>query len=294
MPTDLIYDIGMNNGDDTAFYLSRGFRVVAIEADPVLAGAARERFRHEVEAGRLTVVNVGIADRDGEAEFWICDTKSEWNSFDRASASRNDSSHHSLKIPVKRFASILAEYGVPHFLKVDIEGYDDLCLKDLDTVPLPDRPRFISWENWDESISLADGQARGDTAGGRGSGLDLASELGYSRFKLIDQSTLSALSQGLAASNLIDSAARKLGRLFSRGDSVGRRMLHAATQRGRLERQFGRAFPMGSSGPWGDETPGRWLTRSEARAVLMSASKGFPAVMRPRYSLDWFDWHAAR
>jgi len=34
---DLIFDIGANNGDDTAFYLKKGFRVVAIEADPALA-----------------------------------------------------------------------------------------------------------------------------------------------------------------------------------------------------------------------------------------------------------------
>ena len=29
---DLIYDVGMNNGDDTAYYLHKGFRVVAVEA----------------------------------------------------------------------------------------------------------------------------------------------------------------------------------------------------------------------------------------------------------------------
>jgi len=33
---DLVYDVGMNNGDDTAYYLSLGFRVIAIEANPEL------------------------------------------------------------------------------------------------------------------------------------------------------------------------------------------------------------------------------------------------------------------
>jgi 16S rRNA A1518/A1519 N6-dimethyltransferase RsmA/KsgA/DIM1 with predicted DNA glycosylase/AP lyase activity len=42
---DLIYDVGMNNGDDTAYYLRRGFRVVAIEADTRLVRCAAERFR---------------------------------------------------------------------------------------------------------------------------------------------------------------------------------------------------------------------------------------------------------
>ena len=30
---DLIYDVGMHRGEDTAFYLRKGFRVVAVEAD---------------------------------------------------------------------------------------------------------------------------------------------------------------------------------------------------------------------------------------------------------------------
>jgi hypothetical protein len=31
---ELIFDIGKNNGDDTAHYLSNGYRVVTVEADP--------------------------------------------------------------------------------------------------------------------------------------------------------------------------------------------------------------------------------------------------------------------
>ena len=33
----LIFDIGMNNGNDTDFYLAKGFHVVAVEANPFLA-----------------------------------------------------------------------------------------------------------------------------------------------------------------------------------------------------------------------------------------------------------------
>jgi len=41
---NLIYDIGMNNGDDTAYYLQRGFRVIAVEANPALVSQAIQRF----------------------------------------------------------------------------------------------------------------------------------------------------------------------------------------------------------------------------------------------------------
>ncbi len=34
MERDLVFDIGVNNGEDTAYYLRRGFRVVGVDANP--------------------------------------------------------------------------------------------------------------------------------------------------------------------------------------------------------------------------------------------------------------------
>ena len=84
---DLIYDVGMNNGDDTAYYLSLGFRTVAIEANPELVKYAKARFAREIASRRLIILNIGIADQEGELPFWICETNSRWSSFDRAYAS---------------------------------------------------------------------------------------------------------------------------------------------------------------------------------------------------------------
>src|SRR5208337_928274 len=70
---DLIYDVGMHHGDDTAFYLHQGFRVLAIEADPQLVEAAIRRFRSKLSSGRLTILNVGVAETAGTGTFWICE-----------------------------------------------------------------------------------------------------------------------------------------------------------------------------------------------------------------------------
>jgi hypothetical protein len=45
MVSDLVFDVGMNDGADTVHYLSRGFRVIAVEADPVLSNTAIPRAR---------------------------------------------------------------------------------------------------------------------------------------------------------------------------------------------------------------------------------------------------------
>ena len=100
----LIYDVGLHDGNDTAYYLGLGFHVVAIEANPALAHAAARRFARQTASGRLQIVNVGIAATSGVARFWVCDDHSDWSSFDRAFASRNGSAHHAIEIPTTSFA----------------------------------------------------------------------------------------------------------------------------------------------------------------------------------------------
>ena len=140
---DLIYDVGMNNGDDTAYYLSLGFRVIAIEANPELVAKAKFRFLREIAAGRLTLASVGIAEEEGLLPFWICETNSCFSSFHRDYASWENSPTHEIKIPAVRFESILATYGVPHFCKIDIQGNEHLCLQGFQPHILP---TFLSIE----------------------------------------------------------------------------------------------------------------------------------------------------
>jgi FkbM family methyltransferase len=63
---DLIFDVGANNGDDTAAYLGRGYNVVAVEANPSLCLDLRARFQHELGLGRLTLAEGAIAERPGD------------------------------------------------------------------------------------------------------------------------------------------------------------------------------------------------------------------------------------
>ena len=138
----LIYDVGMYNGDDTAYYLWRGFRVVAIEANPELVATAANRFRCEIETGYLKILNVGIAAEEGELPFWVCQTDPRLSSFDPGLASLGYAVHE-IRVPCRKFRSILDDFGVPFYLKVDIQGNDFLCIEALDPGELP---KFLSVE----------------------------------------------------------------------------------------------------------------------------------------------------
>ena len=40
-----VFDLGMNNGDDTELYLRSGYKVVAVEANPILCASVAEKFK---------------------------------------------------------------------------------------------------------------------------------------------------------------------------------------------------------------------------------------------------------
>src|ERR1700730_2310316 len=118
---DLIYDVGMHTGEDTAFFLHQGFRVIAIEPDPQLVDAARRRFRSELASGRLTILSVGVVETPGTETFWICDGDSGLNSFSKEIISSLGQKCHPITVQTRPFGEILDTYGVPFYLKIDIE-----------------------------------------------------------------------------------------------------------------------------------------------------------------------------
>src|ERR1700693_1051689 len=75
---DLIYDVGLHKGEDSEFYLKKGFRVIAVEALPTLAQFAAGRLRPYLNSGQLVILNVAIADKDGPTTFFETPGQSLW------------------------------------------------------------------------------------------------------------------------------------------------------------------------------------------------------------------------
>lgn len=168
LPTEklLVFDLGMHIGTDTENYLKRGYRVVAVEANPLLAqeNANKSLFVTPIRNGDLKILNVGIKnDRASSSEgleFWIPDGKdarlslpseiiSGFASFTKYSACRMTGQCHALKIPTLTCSDLLKNEGTPHYMKLDIEGQDIECLKNI----MQNRcgaelPQYVSFENF--------------------------------------------------------------------------------------------------------------------------------------------------
>ena len=176
MDGNLIYDFGMHDGADTDYYLRKGFRVVAVEADPLLARAATQRFSSALADRRLTIVNRAIASKPGKVILHRVQN-SIWSSLqeDRAElATRKGSSHtDDVEVEATTSAELLREFGVPYYLKIDIEGLDTTALRGLSE--LEDRPQYVSIEAERRDLTTVREE------------LSLFQSLGYDRFKVIAQ-----------------------------------------------------------------------------------------------------------
>jgi FkbM family methyltransferase len=117
----------MHNGEDTAYYLAKGARVVAIEANPTLCEGVIQKFSLPISENRLTVLNLAVSEIDGEVEFFVNDKNTLLSSI---TATQNEF-RRSIRIEARRLSGLFREYGQPDFVKIDIEGIDHKIVRDL-------------------------------------------------------------------------------------------------------------------------------------------------------------------
>ncbi|GMH71239.1 hypothetical protein TrRE_jg1970 [Triparma retinervis] len=169
----MILDIGMHDASDTEFYLHRGCRVLAAEADVALVEAAKSNplLLLGERNGRFNVRNIAISPhQDGSVlpvtetiTFYTRPGISEWNSISDASCKGGCVE---VKMEAKTCAQIVLEAspGVNDrvwYMKVDIEGADVICLKSLAALPKEKRPVYVSTEAQQEGLSVLDMESIG-------------------------------------------------------------------------------------------------------------------------------------
>ncbi|MDB5810849.1 MAG: FkbM family methyltransferase [Betaproteobacteria bacterium] len=234
---DLIYDVGLHKGEDSEFYLRKGFRVVAFEANPELALASRNRLKAFVDNGQFTIVEGAIIPPDtlkpgqSKIRFYRNEKSSEWGTVNANWAERNvhlGTSSYEIEVDAVDFTRMLQEHGIPHFMKIDIEGCDMICIEALKQ--FAERPDYVSVES--DKTSFAKIQYE----------TDVLTDLGYDRFQAIEQS-------GIAASQSPPNPPREgkyVAHRFEPGSSglFGAELADEWKSRGQLLRQY-RAIRLG-------------------------------------------------
>ena len=130
-----------------AQFLEKGFDVVAVEASSALVQSASRRpvVSAALASGQLRIVSKAISRRPSNASvtFYVAIegkaadyTNTFWLPEEEARAVRKrDSSrrYDAVQVPTVTCAELIEQFGVPEYIKVDIEGADRMCFESLTT-----------------------------------------------------------------------------------------------------------------------------------------------------------------
>jgi FkbM family methyltransferase len=134
-PGDLIIDIGANQGAKTGVFLRLGARVVAVDPDAHNQQILNETFlKYRFRRKPLLIVPSAVSDKRGVATFWMQRPGSAMNTLSRkwvdtlrSDRSRFDSEFRfslNREIDTLTLQDLIAAYGEPAFVKIDVEGHE--------------------------------------------------------------------------------------------------------------------------------------------------------------------------
>jgi FkbM family methyltransferase len=142
---DLIIDIGANGGFKTDLFLRLGARVVAVEPDETNQSILRERFKKfRLVQKPLVIVGKAVSDRSAVETMWVDGPGSAVNTLSQKWATtlhenkeRHAHEHCGLDFAEQKTVEtttlddLISNYGVPVFIKIDVEGHELNVIKGL-------------------------------------------------------------------------------------------------------------------------------------------------------------------
>jgi FkbM family methyltransferase len=135
-PDALVFDIGAHVGDRTACFRRLGARVVAVEPQPDCAALLRDEFSSDAQA---LIIEAAVGAKQGRARLHRNEANPTVSTLSRdfiaaardADGWREQNWTDEIDVPVLTLDDLLAQHGVPSFIKIDIEGFEHEALKGL-------------------------------------------------------------------------------------------------------------------------------------------------------------------
>lgn len=141
----LAFDVGANIGDRTKALLEVGFSVVAIEPVEKFYTILKETFIPAYKE-KIAIIQKGIGEEESVKTLYVegatMSTFSEEFINDRKNEGYDDIWKEKVDVEITTLDNLIAEFGIPSFIKIDVEGYELNVLRGL-TQPV----KYISIEH---------------------------------------------------------------------------------------------------------------------------------------------------
>jgi len=266
---NLIFDIGAHKGDDTAVYLQLGYNVVAIEANTILLAAMKQRFKEAINSNRLILLNYAIAEENHKKILLYL-------SDDDSQSSLIKKTGHAITVVSRTLESLMIEYGVPYFCKIDIEGSDYMAIHSLSK---SHRPPFISVEISGISLETLSKDPKKLLMN-----LNVLASLGYTKFKLVDQERLITLRKSSFYKNNLRFMKRVRGKILTS---------FSIDSRSRFLKKFCLEKNAEVSGQPAFLLAGEWSSYEEIKKRIEFHFNEYSMVVPSTDLIFWVDLHAA-
>jgi FkbM family methyltransferase len=130
---DLVFDIGANVGNRTSIFIKLGAKVIAVEPQLKQAKLLEKKFTN-----KAIIINKGLGKAKG-VEFMYLSNRSTLSTFSKDFISKVENTRFSSYkwndraiTQITTLSSLINEYGLPKFCKIDVEGYEFFVLEGLD------------------------------------------------------------------------------------------------------------------------------------------------------------------
>ena len=133
---DLVFDVGAHVGDRIAAFRRLGARVVAVEPQPALVKVLRLIYGRKSDV-KIEATAVGRASGTTELMINRDNPTVSTASRDFVGAARGAPGWQAqrwtktLRVPVTTLDALIARYGTPAFIKIDVEGFEAEALAGL-------------------------------------------------------------------------------------------------------------------------------------------------------------------
>jgi FkbM family methyltransferase len=121
---DLVFDVGTNYGNYAEIFLQLGARVVCLEPNPDLIRGLKKRFRDKVK-----IINKGVSSRQETKKFKIFKDQGHGTFHD--SKPQGEKVIKVINVETITLSELIEKYGLPKFIKIDVEGFEYEVLKTL-------------------------------------------------------------------------------------------------------------------------------------------------------------------
>ena len=149
---DLIFDVGANQGKKTDIFLRLGATVVAVDPDEVNQVVLKQRFlEYRLRRKPVIIVDKAVSDRKTVVTMWIDAPGCAQNTLSQkwVETLRGDESRfgqrldfaQKKKVETITLDELIAEHGLPFFVKIDAEGHEPSILRGMHR-PVP----YLSFE----------------------------------------------------------------------------------------------------------------------------------------------------